>query len=77
MATDLLSQIRDRARVFVDDNYRTPTPHDYVIIETAMLIGAQVASLVFTTAEEPLLGPEEPGMAAHIENLLDKLWKER
>lgn len=38
-----IATIKQRAKLFVDDNFSNPTPSDYLIIESAMLIGASIA----------------------------------
>lgn len=40
---DEIPTIKQRAKQFVDDNFSNPTPSDYRIIETAMIIGASIA----------------------------------
>ncbi len=47
-AGQLNARINERARAFVDDNYRAPTPSDYLIVNTAMKIGASLAHEVET-----------------------------
>jgi hypothetical protein len=38
----LLAEIKRRAKLFVEDNYRLPTRSDYLAVENAMLIGASI-----------------------------------
>jgi hypothetical protein len=40
---EIVTAIKQRAKLFTDDNLFHPTPSDYLIIESAMLIGAGVA----------------------------------
>jgi hypothetical protein len=44
-------EIKQRARLFVDDNLIDPDPRDYLMIENAMLIGASIAMTVATDEE--------------------------
>ena len=40
---ETIREIKERARLFVYDNFTNPTASDFLIIETAMLIGVSVA----------------------------------
>jgi hypothetical protein len=39
---DVTKTIKERAEVYVDDNITNPTNMDYLLIENAMLIGANI-----------------------------------
>jgi len=39
----MIEEIKNRAKVFVDDNVKAPDPLTYVVIEQAMMIGATIA----------------------------------
>jgi hypothetical protein len=39
----MIEEIKRRAQVFTDDNVEDPTPSTYMVIESAMMIGATVA----------------------------------
>jgi hypothetical protein len=40
---EIVTAIKQRAKLFVCDNFSTPTPSDYLIVESTMLIGASIA----------------------------------
>jgi hypothetical protein len=40
---EMMSELKSRSRVFVEDNIVNPTPMDYLIIENAFLLGASIA----------------------------------
>lgn len=39
----ITDEVKRRAVLFVDDNFTNPTPSDYLIIQTAMMVGASIA----------------------------------
>lgn len=39
----LMALIDKRSKTFVDDNFRDPMPTDYLVVNTAMKIGASIA----------------------------------
>jgi hypothetical protein len=39
----IIREIKQRARLFADDNLIDPDPRDYLMIENAMLIGSSIA----------------------------------
>ena len=46
----LLALLNERAKAFADDNFHHPTVSDYLIVHTAMTIGASIAHEVETQA---------------------------
>ena len=40
---EIFTAIKQRSKLFTDDNLFHPTPSDYLIIESAMMIGASIA----------------------------------
>ncbi len=40
---EVIKEIKERARLFVYDNFANPTVSDFLIVESAMLIGASIA----------------------------------
>lgn len=50
---ELTEQIKTKAQEFVKENFKHPKKSDYVIVETAMYIGASIASrLIFKEERE-------------------------
>ena len=39
---EIVTAIKQRAKLFTDDNLSHPTPCDYLILESAMMIGASI-----------------------------------
>jgi len=39
----MIQEIKRRAKLFTEDNFENPQPHTYVMVESAMMIGAQIA----------------------------------
>jgi len=42
MNEKIAEEIKKRAKIFVDDNLKNPTEYEYILIETAMMIGSSI-----------------------------------
>ena len=63
MNESIIIEIKRRAKLFVDDNFTNPSPSDYLVIETAMMIGASIT----------LQGDEEKEAPSNIDDKILKL----
>jgi hypothetical protein len=57
-----MAALKQRAKLYVEDNIRFPTVHDYLMIESAMMIGALIAlgrDTSVSAGETALVQPEK------------------
>jgi hypothetical protein len=55
---ETIKEIKERARLFVYDNFTNPSTSDFLIIETAMLVGASIALDQKDDEYKPTLTPD-------------------